>query len=163
MRITQITFLLILFSSYYSYGQITVENLKVDTSITGFHFAADFRGTYVYTANGKSDLNTLNPSAFSFSVMPNATYKDAKNEITQLLKMSTSNGYTHSDIIQKDTIVNGYKVYFTSLTETGYDYKNLLFHAFYIKENTAVVFVSGDLENGKYREKFKETFYKTRL
>ncbi len=147
------------------FGQIKIEDIHIDTTITGFHFAADFQGTMVYTLNGKADLNTINPSAFSFTIYPDASYQAAVKQIDQLLEMSIQNGYKHSDIIKKDTTVNGNKVYCISLTETqkGTDYKNLIFHGFYMKGNTAILFISGDLSNGKYIEGFKKTFYAAQL
>jgi hypothetical protein len=40
--------------------------VSVDTAITGFHYAANYSGTSVYTKNGISHLKTGNqPSAFS--------------------------------------------------------------------------------------------------
>jgi hypothetical protein len=164
MKIKLTTLLSSVFISLFSFGQIGVEDLKVDTTITGFHFAADFQGTFVYTLNGKADLNTINPSAFAITIMSDATYQAALDQINNLLNMSIQNGYAHSDIIKKDTIINGNNAYYTSLTETqnGTDYKNLIFYAFYIKDKKALFFLSGDLNNGKYIEKFKKTFCSTK-
>jgi hypothetical protein len=165
MKIKLIVLLLTLFVSQFSFGQIKVEDLKVDTTITGFHFAANFQGTLIYTQNGKADLNTINPSAFSFTIMTNASYQAALEQIELLLNMSRQDGYTHSDIVKKDTTINGNKAYYISFIETrkDTDYKNLVFDAFYIKENTILLFISGDLNNGKYIENFKRTFYDTKL
>jgi hypothetical protein len=165
MKINVPILLLVFFVPCFSFGQLKLEDLKVDTTITGFHFAANFQGTYVYTQNGKSDLKTINPSAFSFSIMQNTTMKDAIREIENLFRMSTQNGYDMTSIIRKDTIISGYKAFILSYTETDKttDYKNLVFNAIVMKENTAVVFVSGDLDKGKYLESFKKTFYAVKL
>jgi hypothetical protein len=165
MKIKLTILLMTFFISHFSLGQIKFEDLKVDTTITGFHFAANFQGTYVYTVNGKSDLNTINPSAFSFSILPNTTMKVAIGEIENLFTMSKQNGYNIADIIGKDTVINGYKAFILSYTETEKktDYKNLVFNAVIMKENTAIIFVSGDLDKGKYLDNFKKTFYTTKL
>jgi len=165
MKLRSTAFLLTFFVSILSYGQLKIEDLKIDTTITSFQFAADWSGTMVYTPNGKSDLKTINPSAFSFTLYPNATYKAAIQEIDNLILMSTQNGYIHSDVIRRDTIINGYKALFISFTETqnGTNYKNFVFDAIIMKDNTAIIFVSGDLDNGKYIEKFKKTFYSIKL
>ena len=47
--------------------------------------------------------------------------------------------------------------------EKGTDYRNYVFHAFYIKDSTAMLFISGDLDGGKYFESFKKTFYSSKL
>ncbi|WP_276505070.1 hypothetical protein [Terrimonas pollutisoli] len=165
MKIKLTILLLTFFVSHFSFGQIKFEDLKIDTTISGFHYAANFQGTFVYTPNGKSDLNTINPSAFSFSILPNTTMKAAIGEIENLVTMSKQNGYTLTDIVKKDTTINGYKAFILSFTETekGTDYKNLVFDAVIMKDNTAIIFVSGDLDKGKYLENFKKTFYATKL
>ena len=158
MKIKLTILLLTFLVSNLSFGQIKLEDLKVDTTITGFHLAANFQGTYVYTPNGKSDISTINPSAFSFSMLLNTTMKIAIGEIGNLFTMSKQNGYDLTDIIRKDTTISGYKAFIISYTETekATDYKNLVFNAVVMKENTAIVFTSGDLDKGKYLENFKK-------
>lgn len=165
MKTKPAIFALTIFSIHLAYGQIKVEGLKVDTTITGFHFAANFEGTYVYTPNGKSDLNIANPSALSFTVMPNATYQDAHRQIEYLLNMAKQDGFTNTDVFEKDTTIDGNQAYYTLFTQTlkGTDYRNIVFYAFYLKDNTALLFISGDLNNGKYIENIKKTFYSTKL
>jgi len=163
MNIKLLVFLVTLFTSQLSFGQIKIEDLKIDTNITGFHFAANFQGTIVYTPNGKADIGSqTKPSAFSISILPNATPLTARLQIEQFLSWSVKDGYQHTDVVNKDTIVNGTKLYSVSLTETlkGTEYKNRVFHGFFIKDNSAVIFISGDLDNGKYIEGFEKTFYR---
>ena len=158
--------LLALLHAPFSFGQQKVDDLRIDTSITGFHFAANYQGTLVFTAHGEADLKTANPSAFSFTIMPKTNYEAALHQIGQLLVMALRDGYIQSDIKGKDdTVIDGNKAYYISLTETrqGTDYKNLIFYAFYIKDGTALLFISGDLDNGKYIESFKRTFFSTKL
>ena len=69
------------FAFTFSFGQIKLEDLKVDTAITGFHFAADFQGTKVFTKHGASDIQTINPTAFSFTIAPNVTVTMAKHDL----------------------------------------------------------------------------------
>jgi len=165
MHIKLTSFLLTFLVYSISFGQLKLEDLKVDTTITGFHFAANFQGTYIYTPNGTPDINTTNPSAFSFSILPNTTMKIAIGEIENLFAMSKQNGYNLADIIRKDTTISGYKAYIISYTETEKTagYLNLVFNAVVMKGNTAIVFTSGDLNKGKYLENFKKTFYATKL
>jgi len=165
MKNKWIILLISLLVTQFSFGQIPSQKLNIDTTITGFHFAANYSGTFIYTPNGKSDLKTTNPSAFSFTIMPNATFAHALEQIDLLVNMSKQDGYIQTNIVKKDTTINGYKAYYISFTEIliGTDYKNMVFDAFYIKDNTALLFVSGDLNNGKYIESFKKTFYTTKL
>jgi hypothetical protein len=142
-----------------------MDDLNIDTTITGFHFAANFQGTLVFTKNGPSDLSTINPSAFSFTLAPNMTSKSAIEQLEQMMEFSKQNGYTVTDIVKKDTTLNGYAAYYISYTEIleKDNYKNLVYNAFVIKDKTLILFVSGDLNNGLYIDKFKKTFYSIKL
>jgi hypothetical protein len=165
MRHKSTLILFTLLVSYTSFAQIKFTDLMIDTSITGFHFAADFGGTQMFTKNGPADLKAVNPSAFLFSIAPNLDAKTALGQLEQLLKMSKENGYTISNIVKKDTTLNGNTAYYTSYTETekGTTYKNYVFNAFVIKDKTIIIFASGDLDKGKFTEKFKRTFYSIKL
>ena len=183
MKIKLTILLLTLFASSFSFGQnnndttVTktytysavnlsgVEDLNIDTTITGYHFAANFQGTIVFTKNGANDLNTINPSAFSFTIAPNMSSKSAIDQLDQLLNMSKQNGYKITDIVKTDTVLNGNKAYYISYIETNdkINYKNFVFNAFVIKEKTLILFTSGDLDNGQYADKFKKTFYSIKL
>jgi len=154
-----------LLSFYFSFAQVKLDDLKIDTSITGFHFAADFQGTKVFTKNGPADLNTINPTAFSFTVAPNVTAEMAVEQLQQLMEMSKQNGYKVSNISKKDTTLQGNKAYYLSYTEAEdkTNYKNLVFNAFVVKGSTLILFVSGDLDNGRYIDQFRKTFYSIKL
>lgn len=147
---------LLLFAAPLAYGQV-----KVDTTLTGFHFAADFQGTRVYTLHGAADLRVVNPSVFSYTLMPNATYQAARQQIDYLLAMAKQDGYINSQVLEKDTLIQGKQAYYTSFVQTlaGKAYKNAVFYAFYLQDGAALLFISGDLDNGKYLKRFKQTFY----
>lgn len=165
MKIKLTILLLTFLVSNFSFGQIKLEDLKVDTTITGFHFAADFQGTNVFTKNGSSDIQTINPTAFSFTLAPNMSATIAKEQLEMLLNMSVQNGYKISDVVKKDTTLKGNNAYYISYTETDNknNYKNFIFNAFVIKDGTLILFTSGDLDKGNYFDKFRKTFYSIEL
>lgn len=160
-----ITILTLFFSGFTAFGQEKFEDLDVDTTITDFHLAADFQGTIIFTKNGPSDIQTMNPTAFSFTIAPGMTSTQAKEQLDFLVNMSIQNGIKVLDVNKKDTTLNGYEAFIISYTEQDEinNYKNLVFNAFVIKNNTVILFTSGDLANGKYREKFKKTFYSIKI
>jgi hypothetical protein len=157
--------LLAVFAFSYSFAQTGLEDLHIDTSITGFHFAADFQGTKVFTKNGPSDIQTVNPTAFSFTIAPNVTAAMAKDQLDQLLSLSEQYGFAITGLIKKDTTIKGNSGYYISYTETDdkTSYKNFVFNAFVMKGNTLILFTSGDLDSGRYMDKFKKTFYSIKL
>ncbi|MBK7095645.1 MAG: hypothetical protein IPH57_11550 [Saprospiraceae bacterium] len=145
----------------YSFGQIKVDELNIDTTITGFKFAANFQGTHVFTKNGASDLNTNNPTTFLVKISPNMSATIAKEKLERISNESPQSGYKISNLIKKDTTLNGYSAFYISYIETSdmINYKSFIFNAYLSKDNTIVFFFSGDIDNGKYIEKFKRTFY----
>ena len=86
----------ILFLSFficnYSFGQIKISDLKIDTTITGFKFATHFQETKVFTKNGPPDIATINPTAFSFTIAPKVTAEIIKVQFEQFLELSNQNG-----------------------------------------------------------------------
>ena len=144
-------------------GQVSFENLQVDTTITGFHFAADFQGTHVYTPNGPADLQRVDPSAFSFTIMRDATREKALEQLGMYRRMSLSHGYEANDLVEMDTVIAGLPVFGWSLRETmkATGYENLVFEAFYVKDSTVVLFISGDMDHGKHAVGFRETFFRS--
>jgi hypothetical protein len=163
MKIKLQILLLSFLVSTFSFGQIKLEDLKIDTTITGFHYAADFQGTIVFTKNGSSDIHTTNPTAFSFTIAQNMSATMAKKQLGTLLNMSIQNGYKISDIVMKDTVLGGNIAFYASYTENYDGNNNLVFNAFVIKNGTAILFTSGDLDYGKYIDKFRKTFYTINL
>ncbi|MBO9660344.1 MAG: hypothetical protein J7527_16100 [Chitinophagaceae bacterium] len=150
----------------HSFGQTQVPEVKVDTTITGFRFAADFQGTKVYTRNGPADITgTVNPSAFSVTVFKDSSLDQAVKNIETLLKMAAKTGYQHSALYRQDTVINNNQTIIISVTESyaPENFKNLLFNGCFIKGNTVVLFTSGDTDGGKYTELFRKTFYALKL
>ena len=154
-----------LFQALASFGQIRYEDIKIDTTITGFHFAADMMGVRVYTPHGEADLNAELGSAFSFKLLQNTTFESASDYINRLIEASKSNGFLVSGVVKKDTSIRGNKAMTVTYFETkkSENYENQVFYAIVMKGTTAFVFLSGDLNNGKYIESFKKTFYAIRI
>ncbi|PWT74814.1 MAG: hypothetical protein C5B59_10205 [Bacteroidetes bacterium] len=165
MKLLLAIFLLSLFWSVTGSGQIRFEDIKIDTTITGFHFAGDLMGVRVYTPNGEADLSAEHPSAFSFTLIPDATFELALDQVNRLIEASKTNGYLISGMTKKDTTIQGNRVKLISYTETkkAEDYKNLVFNAVVMKGTTALIFLSGDLDRGKYADKFRNTFFAIKL
>lgn len=162
MKVIALFFSLFIF--HYSFGQLQIEDLNIDTSITGFRLTVISNSTYTYKPN-YSRAENIRLSAFSVSIMPSETDQNVLRVIDYVLSLRTEEGYRHSDIIKKDTTINGYKAYYTSMTESkkGSNHKTLIFYAFYTKDKTAILFSSEDNDKGKYIEKFKKTFYAIKL
>jgi len=143
-------------------GQTWKAGIIVDTTITGFHYAADFSGMAVYTQHGPSDINgSSQPTAFSVTLSQTMSFEEVKKEVLQLLQFSRQNGYTVSQLIEKDTVLDGHTAYYISYTETleKENYQNMVFNAVVKGDGAVLVFASGDLDKGKFIELFKKTFY----
>lgn len=147
-------------------AQMSIGSVKVDTTLSGFHFTQRDGDVSIYTQNGLSDLKSAKtPSAFSLMRIQNTTYESVKDMIEELIETSALvDGNTQDQIVKKDTVVNSMRTYSVALRETrkGSLYHNLIFYGFILKGNEALLFISSDLDRGKYLEKFKKTFYSIR-
>ena len=117
-----ITLIALLCISYQNINaQLQIDDIKIDTNISGFHFTADYDGALIYTPNGQADIGVVkNPSAFSVSILTNTDYESAKDKIEELIEMSSlHDGNTQDQIVRKDTMVQGFKAYTVSLRESG--------------------------------------------
>jgi hypothetical protein len=155
-----------LFSFNICFAQSTTGDIKVDTTITGFTLAENVSGTMIYTPNGKADLtSSTKPSAFAVTLMRNKSYFFALKQVMMLMDMSKRAGYKFSNTINKDTLIHGDTAFYVSLTETipGAPNKNLNFFAFFIEGGNIVFFTGGDLDDGKYIDRIKKTFYSIKI
>lgn len=152
---------LAMFTYSFSFAQIKFEDLKIDTTITSFHFAADVYGAKIFTKNGPLDLSTLNPTAFSFFIEQNMSLNEGKKQLEVFLGQSKEIGIKISNLIRKDTTLNGHSAFYISYEENleEENYHNIIFNAFVVIDKTIIFFMSGDLDKGIYSEKFKKTFY----
>lgn len=142
-------------------AQIVYKDVVIDTTITGFKTAVNFKGTQVFTKNGSSDIKTFNPTAFSVTVVSDHTETDIKKQFDQLIDLGKRNGYQVTNLIKKDTVIQGYKAHYVSYKDIlkEENYENRIYNGYYVKDNTIIIFTSGDLDKGKYVEAFKKTFY----
>ena len=152
---------LAMFTYSFSFAQIKYEDLKIDTTITGFHFAGDVHGSKFFTKNGPSDLSSLNPSVFSILIEQNISLDEGKEQLEIFLRESKESGFKISNLIRKDTTLNGNSAFYISyeenLDEEGYH--SIYFNAIVVKDETIIFFASADVDRGKYYEKFKKTFF----
>ncbi len=148
-------------------AQLKITDVRIDTTISGFHFTMQNDGALIYTPHGYADIGVVkNPSAFSLVIVEDVDYEAAKEKIEELVEISAiQDGNTQDQIVRKDTLVNGNKAYTVSMRETkkGTLHHALVFYGFFLSGRDAVLFVSGDFEKGKYIENFKKTFYALKL
>jgi len=147
---------------FFSFGQIKLEDLHADTTITGFHIAMIANGQKTFTQNGPSDLNKENPSVFMLMAIPSRGYYNDVRVLTKMLEIGRQPGFEVSDMVKIDSMLNGNRTFIISYSEIKKETatRNQFFNAFFLKDSTAVIFMSGDFDSGKYVEQFKKTFYR---
>lgn len=146
----------------FSFGQISFENLKIDTTITGFQLAVDIEGTTkIFSKNGPSDIEAVNPSNFSFTIAPYLSASLAQEQFDMLMKMFEEGGYKITDLTQQDATFNGHTSHYISysLSDEKTSNKYFVFYAYVIVNDTALLFTCEDYEDGIYIEKFMKTFH----
>jgi hypothetical protein len=163
-----IPFLLIaILTSAVSLGQIKVQELRLDEKITGFKYATlTETGLKVYLPNGKADLsvNAL-LSTFAIRVNDDMSYERGKEYLNFINSRETKDGAIISNIVERDTIVNGNNIFEMTMVQKFKGLKEvaLNYYAFIIKGDQAIIFLSSDFQRGNNLEKFKKTFRNVKL
>jgi len=135
---------------------------KFDEGITGFKFATMLGDKFVYSLHGSEDIKNANPvTGFYFKPIKNIDYERAKDYLQDF-----SLGYGEQDgIIKTENIankvidVNKQKAFIITFTVVDDSNKtSYLTQAILSNGNNAILFVGSDVDNGKYSEKFLNTF-----
>jgi hypothetical protein len=167
MRIYLKLVLIILICPVFTFGQLKVGDVKVDNTITGFKFAKDYDGLYVFLPNGEKDLKSnMSVSTFAFLVKQNIDYANSIAYLDFQMNNEKKNGFAISNIVRKDTVIGGLKAYEMSFNEKKNGKVQQMmnsYFAFIMKDNDVVFFLSGDNNKGKFIQKFKNTFYKLKF
>jgi hypothetical protein len=149
-------------NSYYnksfSLDPLELASFEFDESITGFKLARIVGNMFVYTPNGKEDLKNMEKiiTSFQLSTIEAPTFSKAKEFLD--LTITKYSGTEISNVIKKDTIINGNQAYEVSFQGIGPNDKIIYYYQMAIhKDNKALNFLGVDGENGKLIEKYAKT------
>jgi len=144
---------------------LELANFKFDATITGFKYATTIGNMFSYTPDGKQVLQTDKIyTGFQLMSIPKVTLEKSE----ELLEMITSNysrqGMQVLSVEKRETKINGLQAYEMTLhAKDKEDNPFLVYQAALIGENSGVVFMGSDADNGKYIDKFKETVKSIKL
>lgn len=151
-------------TSYYDksfdFNPLELANFKFDESITGFKYAATMGNMFIYSPNGKADLNTQpeNLSMFQFSTIEAPTFSKAKEFLDYTISRYGVQGIQVSNLKKQDITINGNEAYEVTMDAKDGDNKtSSLYQVIIHKGTTAVLFLGSDSEKGKWFDKFKAT------
>jgi hypothetical protein len=150
-------------TSYYDksfdFNPLELVNFTFDESITGFKYAATMGSMFIYSPNGKADLQTQpnNLSTFQLSTIEAPTFSKAKEFVDYTISRYSVQGIQISNVKKQDIVINGNQAYEVIMDAINADNnKTTLYHVIIHKETKAVLFWGSDSE-GKWLEKFKAT------
>ena len=151
-------------NSYYDksfdFNPLELANFKFDESITGFKYAATMGNMFIYSPNGKSDLNIQqdNLSMFQLSTIEAPTFSKAKEFLDYTISRYSVQGIQASNVKKQDISINGNQAYEVTVEAKDSDNKQTtLYQVIIHKGTTAVLFLGSDSEQGKWFDKFKAT------
>lgn len=145
-----------------------IGSVSFDRAITGFHFTMIMKERYVYSLNGKKDINNPNlTTGFLFEARENMDYESAVSYVMQLSQHFGESNLDKMLATMKDTILNiqGHKSFCSSFSVFDKDSKkvcNMLIGAV-PNNNKTILFLSNDYSNNLYGKKFFMTFQSIRF
>lgn len=159
-----LTLVFILFT-FSAFSQLKVQTVNFNRQITGFSQALELNGMLVYLPNGKADLEAPHPSCFSLRVKNGTSIGEAKSYLNFVKDAEIRNGETLTDVVARDTVINGLSAYIITMREQfrGKKTRAHNFYACICKGGDAVIYLSSDLDNEKYYSKLVKTFYSIKL
>ena len=139
-----------------------IGNIKFDETITGFKFTQMLGKKFLYSPNGKKDINNnFRTSGYYILGVPNINHDNVKGYLQDF-----SQGYSQQEEIAKvaDLKVEIFNTAFgkaSVVTFTVYyksKEKGMALQAMVSNGKDAILFVGEDYKEGKFIEKFKQTF-----
>ena len=139
---------------------------KFDESITGFKFATAMSNLFIYTPNGKDDLNKLQEElpTFHLSTIEAPTFSKAREFLDYTISRYGVQGIELSEVTKQEISINTNPAYeVTMQAKDASDNKTNLYQVIIHKGTRAVLFLGSDTENGKWLDKFKATAHSIQL
>jgi hypothetical protein len=152
-------------TSYYDklfdFNPLELASFTFDETITGFKYAATMGSTFVYSPNGKTDLDKQqqgNLLTFQLSTIEAPTFSRAKEFLDYTISRYSVQGIQVSNVKKQDIIIDGNDAYEVTMEATdANNVKNILYQVIIHKGTTAVLFLGVDSEQRKWFDKFKAT------
>lgn len=152
----------ILKSLYYDKSLVSdpleLANFEFDSSITGFQHAGTISNSFVYSKNGKADLNNATANMLQFQALPKVTKEKLEELSSEVIRRYEQNGIHLNTTNITKTKINNYPawVLFTKIS-----YKNkegILYQTALLGDNSSLLFIGCAYEDlTDFEAKFKKT------
>jgi len=133
---------------------------RFNENITGFRCTTSTGNLFIYTPNGKDDLNKLQDDlpTFQIATIEAPTFSKAKEFLDYTISRYGIQGIQVSNVTKNDISINGNLAYeVTMQAKDANNKKTILYQVIIHKGTKAVLFLGSDTENGKWLDKFRET------
>lgn len=169
MQIKKRSLLLVLLITccfYEGFGQLSILNVNVNDSITGFKLIGlqPKNGKIYYPPN--IDTANIAPAPIFFvRVIGLMDWEKTKSFIEFNNDYAKNAGDSIYDVVTIDTSINGTRIYEMTLKNLAKNSTTpiLNYYAFMLQGDNAIVFLSADTMEGKYLDKFRKTFRTIKL
>ncbi len=133
-------------------------SFEFDQTITNFKYAMKTANMFIYTENGKEDLQSSNSNMIQIQVMPKMTVEKAEYYANDVISRYEKNGIKLEDKTLKSTTINNNKAFELETQVTFNGMRGLMYQAVIIFDKSTIVLMASaqnDFEN--YLDKFKRT------
>lgn len=151
-------------TSYYDHSFVLdpfeLVKFTFDKEISGFKLASQIGNSFIYTPNGKADLNNeeKETSLFQLTTLEMPDLAGAKEYLEQLLSRYESRELELMTIDRSELKVNGNPAYKVVVgVKEEQKLKAIVSHVIICKGRTAVLFMGFDCDNGKWLSQFGRT------
>jgi hypothetical protein len=144
----------------YDFNPLELATFKFDETITGFKHATTMGNMFIYSPNGKTDLNAKqdNLSTFQLSTIEAPSFSRAKEFLDYTISRYSLQAIQVSNIKKLDITINGNRAYEVIMDVKDAENKiSTLYQVVIYKGTIAVLFLGSDNEQGKWFDKFKAT------
>lgn len=154
----------IISTSYYDksfdLNPLELATFTFDENITGFKYATTIGSMFVYSPNGKTDLETqqANLSMFQLLTIEAPNFSKAKEFVDYTISRYSVQGIQTGNLKKQDILIDGNQAYEVTMDAIDADNnRSTMYHVIIHKETKAVVFMGFDSGKGKWLDKFKKT------
>lgn len=143
---------------------LELANFEFDPSITEFQHAGTVSNSFIYSKNGKADLNDRMANMLQFQTLPKVTEEKLEEFSNEVIRRYEQNGIKLNTKNITKTKINNYPAYLLFTKITYENKEGILYQAALLGDNSSLLFIGcayEDLTN--FEAKFKKTVESIKL
>ena len=137
---------------------LELANFEFNTSITNFKYSMTVSNFFMYSQNGKIDVQNPTANSFQIGAMPQMTLDDANSFSKDLLWRYEQSGIALDSKKIKETKINNYPAFVLETKIKQQNKNGIMYQAFLVGENSCILFMgSAYCDLNSLLTKYKDT------